>query len=245
MFCLGNGCRAADANEKSSMETEKQLIVVAHRGGAVLGPENSLGCIERGMAVGARWIEIDVHLSADGEIVVCHDPSVDRTTDGEGYISETDYASLRRLRLLDADGNPTGEHLPTLDEVLDLIKGRANLLLEIKQSRHSLPGIEQACVDCIRRHGATESVTIQSFDDEVLETVHRIAPEIRLEKLLRPPGWDSSSTADSRASTSGSTTTWPPSTSTTMPPAGRSWRRPTPTARRSRCGLSTNTTPSS
>lgn len=184
MFCLGNGCRAADANEKFSMETEKQLIVVAHRGGAVLGPENSLGCIERGMAVGARWIEIDVHLSADGEIVVCHDPSVDRTTDGEGYISETDYASLRRLRLLDADGNPTGEHLPTLDEVLDLIKGRANLLLEIKQSRHSLPGIEQACVDCIRRHGATESVTIQSFDDEVLETVHRIAPEIRLEKLL-------------------------------------------------------------
>ena len=181
VFCLGLSCRAGDG---SAMDSEKQLIVVAHRGGAALGPENSLECISRGMAVGAEWIEIDVHLSADGEIVVCHDPSVDRTTDGEGQISEMTYDELRRLRLLDSEGKPTGEHLPTLEEVIRLTRGRASILLEIKHSRHSLPGIEQACVDCIRRLEAEQDVVIQSFEDEVLFKVHELAPEIRLEKLL-------------------------------------------------------------
>lgn len=184
MLCLGIGCSAEETGNKSDMDSGKELIVVAHRGGAALGPENTLECIRRGMAVGARWIEIDVHLSADGEIVVCHDPSVDRTTNGRGYISESGYQALRALRIKDKDGNLTGEHLPTLDEVLDLTKGRAKLLLEIKYTKHSLPGIEQACIDCIRRHGAEADVVIQSFDDDVLFTVNSLAPEIRLEKLL-------------------------------------------------------------
>ena len=174
----------ADEAGKDEMGNGKELIVVAHRGGADLGPENSLGCIRRGIAAGAGWVEIDVHLSADGEIVVCHDPSVDRTTDGKGQISGMTYPELRRLRLLDGEGRPTDEHLPTLDEVLDLTKGRAVLLIEIKHSKHSLPGIEKACVDCIRRHGAEKDAVIQSFEDDVLDRVHELAPEIRLEKLL-------------------------------------------------------------
>ena len=141
-------CRADEAG-KDEMGNGKELIVVAHRGGADLGPENSLGCIRKGIAAGAGWVEIDVHLSADGEIVVCHDPSVDRTTDGKGQISGMTYPELRKLRLLDGEGRPTDEHLPTLDEVLDLTKGRVVLLIEIKHSKHSLPGIEKACVDCI------------------------------------------------------------------------------------------------
>lgn len=183
-LCLGAGCRAESAEENKNMETNKELIVVAHRGGAALGPENSLECMRRSMAVGAKWIEIDVHLSADGEIVVCHDPSVNRTTDGEGYISEMQWKDLRALHLKDAEGNPTDQRIPTLDEVLDLISGRAKLLLEIKYTGHSLPGIEQACVDCIRRHGAEDDVVIQSFDDDVIFKVSSLAPEIRLEKLL-------------------------------------------------------------
>lgn len=180
---LGAACRAEEAGNES-MEEGKELIVVAHRGGAELGPENSLGCISRGMAAGAGWVEIDVHLSADGEIVVCHDPTVDRTTDGEGRISEMEYSELRKLRLLDGKGRVTDEHLPTLDEVLDLTMGRAVLLVEIKHSRHSLPGIEQACIDCIRRLGAEDRVIIQSFDDEVVIRTHELAPDIRVEKLL-------------------------------------------------------------
>ena len=180
---LGAALQAASC----SGSTEDELVVVAHRGGAMLGPENSLGCIEKGIESGAGWIEIDVHLSADGEIVVCHDHSIDRTTDGKGLISEMSYDELRKFRLLDRDGKPTGEHLPTLEEVLDLIEGRAGLLLEIKYGGPSLPGIEQACIDCIRRMGAEDHVTIQSFDDEVIIKTHELAPEIRVEKLLSSP----------------------------------------------------------
>lgn len=184
LLCAACSCAGGEKDNIDTMERNGRLVVVAHRGGADLGPENTLGCIELGLQAGAGWIEVDVHLSADGEIVVCHDPTVDRTTDGSGYISEMEYSEIALLRALDKDGNPTAEHVPTLDEVLGLIDGRAGLLLEIKHSRHSLEGIERACIDCVRRHGATDSVIIQSFDDSVIETVHRMAPEIKVEKLL-------------------------------------------------------------
>ncbi len=158
--------------------------VVAHRGGANLGPENTLYCIEKGLEAGADMIEIDVHLSADGEIVVCHDDDVNRTTNGKGLISEMDYAQVRALKVIDSEGNETDEYIPLLHEVLSLIKGRAKLLLEIKQSRHSLEGIEQACLECINALGMKEDVVIQSFDDDVIETVHALDPSVRVEKLL-------------------------------------------------------------
>ncbi len=158
--------------------------IVAHRGGAHLGPENTLICIERGLEAGADWIEIDVHLSADGEIVVCHDNSVDRTTNGKGYISEMTYGQIRGLKVLDSSGGETDQYVPLLHEVLELVRGRAVLLLEIKRTRRSLEGIEKACIDCINEYGMAEQVVIQSFDDEVLETVHELMPQMRVEKLL-------------------------------------------------------------
>lgn len=75
-------------------------------------------------------------------------------------------------------------HIPTLDEVLDLIKGKAHLLLEIKYSKHSREGIEEMCLKCIEEHQAGSFVTIQSFDDSVLKKVHDLNPDISLEKLF-------------------------------------------------------------
>ncbi len=163
---------------------KSEKIVVAHRGGAFLGPENTLLCIEKGMEAGAEWIEIDVHLSKDGKVVVCHDPDVDRTTNGRGYISRMTYEQIRSLKVVDDDGNETDQHVPLLQEVLSLIKGRAKLLLEIKHSRHSLPGIEKACLDCVKECGMMDQVVFQSFDDDVIETVHALCPQMRVEKLL-------------------------------------------------------------
>ncbi len=162
-------------------------IIVAHRGGAFLGPENTLSCISKGMETGAEWIEIDVHLSADGKIVVCHDETVDRTTNGTGLISRMTYDHIQALNVVDSEGTVTGEHIPLLEEVLELIKGKAKLLLEIKRSRNSLPGIEKACLDCIKSHGMLDQVVFQSFDDEVIETVHKLCPEMRVEKLITIP----------------------------------------------------------
>lgn len=174
----------AEKNRNVIMGQNDSIIVVAHRGGADLGPENTLECIGKGIAAGADWIEIDVHLSADGKIVVCHDASVDRTTNGKGWISQMPYEDIRKLKVKDKNGDLCEGHIPTLDEVLNLIKGKAHLLLEIKYSKHSREGIEEMCLKCIEEHQAGSFVTIQSFDDSVLKKVHDLNPDISLEKLF-------------------------------------------------------------
>ncbi len=172
-------------------ETTMGKIVVAHRGGAALGLENTLSCISKGLDAGAQWIEIDVHLSADGQVVVCHDETVKRTTNGTGYISELSYSEIRTLKVVDTDGNESNEYIPLLDEVLRLIKGKAKLLLEIKHTSHSLPGIENACIEIIKQYDMLADVVVQSFEDDVIKTVHALEPAIRVEKLLLvgPPFW--------------------------------------------------------
>ncbi len=163
---------------------DSEKVVVAHRGGAFLGPENTLLCIEKGIGAGAEWIEIDVHLSKDGQVVVCHDYSVDRTTNGEGIIAKMTYDEIRALKIVDEEGNETDQHVPLLGEVLELIKGRASLLLEIKYNKYTLEGIEKACLDCVEEYGMMDQVIFQSFDTEVIENVHALCPEMRVEKLL-------------------------------------------------------------
>lgn len=99
--------------------------VIAHRGGRARGPENTLEAMERGVADGADAIELDVHLSADGEVVVIHDLTVERTTDGTGRIAEMRYADLRSLDAacrFTAAGSASGFgrpcRIPALSEVL-------------------------------------------------------------------------------------------------------------------------------
>ena len=162
----------------------RRLTVVAHRGGAALEPENTLRAIERGIACGADMIEIDIHQTADGAIVVCHDPTVDRTTDGSGTIADMTLDEIRALHITDADGRPTDLRIPTLDDVLALVDGRARLLVEIKRPKGVYEGIEQRMLDAFARHGAEDWVVVQSFNHDVLEITHHLNPDIRLEKLL-------------------------------------------------------------
>ena len=162
----------------------RQLHVTAHRGGASLGLENTLSCIERGIAAGADAVEVDIHMTKDGQLIVCHDQTVDRTTNGHGAICDMTLAEIQRLKVVDADGTPTDEHLPTLAEVLELIAGRCQLLLEIKRTGTLYQGIEQKAVDEIRRHDAEAWTVMQSFNDSVLENLHVLDPKLRLEKLF-------------------------------------------------------------
>lgn len=158
--------------------------IIAHRGGAGLGPENTLECIRLGIEAGADAVEIDLHLSRDGVPVVCHDPTVDRTTDGKGRIADLTLEQLRALHIL-VDGQPVAAQIPTLAEVLEAVGDRADVLAEIKKDRKGdNEGIERKVVAEIRRCGAERRVAIQSFDDSVLEELHRLAPDIRLEKLF-------------------------------------------------------------
>lgn len=159
--------------------------IIAHRGGALHGIENSLSCIDRGIATGADMIEVDLHLTADRAIVVCHDQTVDRTTNGKGRIEKMTLSEIQQLRLLRPDGSVSDEVIPTLSQVLELCKDRCPLLLEIKKKRsNQYVGIEALADSIVKAHEMQQQVVFQSFNDDVLEELHAIDPTLRLEKLL-------------------------------------------------------------
>lgn len=166
-----------------SAKVEK-LQIVAHRGGAGIGLENTLSCIEKGIGSGADAIEVDIHLTKDGHILICHDESVDRTTNGKGKIRDLNLSEIREFRVVDADGNNTDEHLPTLGEVMSLVDGRTKLLVEIKRTGDIYQGLEQKLLDEIIQYEASSWVVIQSFNDSVLENIYQLNQGLRLEKLF-------------------------------------------------------------
>ena len=178
----------------ASMLAGKQIV--AHRGGAQLAPENSLLAIEKGILCGADMIEIDIHQTLDKAIVVCHDPTLNRTTTGKGKIAEMTLAQIKQYNIIDQNGKATAERIATLQQVLDLVESyRAKgsdvkMLIEIKHASGQYPGIEQRLVDEIRRRDAFGWCTAQSFADPVLLTLHSLCPNLRIEKLLlfRLPG---------------------------------------------------------
>ena len=174
---LGRGVFTA---KRSSTEN---LTITGHRGGALLGAENSLECIRKGLEAGVSSIEIDVHITADGHIVVCHSRNVNRTTNGSGAINEMTIEQIKELRLLE-NGVVTDQQVPTLEEVLDVIDGRVELLLEIKRTNGNNKGIEQRVLEILRQHDALKYTVIQSFDDSVLEALHTLDSTLHLEKLL-------------------------------------------------------------
>ena len=160
------------------------MKVIAHRGGAELGNENTLSCIAEGLKHNPSMIEIDVHLTRDFEVVVCHDPFIDRTTDGKGIISEMTLQEVKAAHIVDTNGNATKERIPTLREVIELIDGRAAILLEIKREDETDDGLERFCLDIIYEYDLQETIVVQSFNDIVLERFHAMDSTIRLEKLL-------------------------------------------------------------
>lgn len=162
----------------------EKLQIVAHRGGAGIGLENTLSCIEKGIGSEAEAIEVDVHMTKDGHLLICHDESVDRTTNGKGKIRDLNLSEIREFRVIDADGNETDEHLPTLGEVLSLIDGRAKLLIEIKRTGDIYQGLEHKVLDEIVQHEASSWVIIQSFNDSVLENIRQLNSGLRIEKLF-------------------------------------------------------------
>ena len=157
-------------------------LVAAHRGGAALWPENSLLAFRNAVALGADFLETDVHLTADGEVVVLHDPTLDRTTTGSGRVSVLRLADLRMLRLKARDGSVTDEPIPTLAALLDVLAAsNARLLLEIKvdADRARYPGIEEKVLALVHGRGVSERTVIMAFQLETLRRVRALDAAIR------------------------------------------------------------------
>ena len=152
------------------------IRVTGHRGAAGLEPENTLRSIRKAIELGVDQVEVDVHLTKDGEIVVIHDDTVDRTTNGHGYVREFTFKELRKL---DAG---KGEYIPTLREVLNLTMGRVILQVELKGE-----GTAEPVVRLIEEMGAENWVVVTSFHPERLKRVHELDPAIPTGLLVFKP----------------------------------------------------------
>ncbi|WP_274362139.1 glycerophosphodiester phosphodiesterase [Paenibacillus thermotolerans] len=145
-----------------------KAINVAHRGAAGYAPENTMASFELALTMNADWIELDVHLSKDGELVVIHDETVDRTTDGTGLIKDLTVAELQAL---DAgrwfSEKYAGERIPLLRDVMELCRGRMGALIEIKMP-WLYPGIERKLARELHSLRMPEpehpGMIVQSFD---------------------------------------------------------------------------------
>lgn len=145
---------------------------IAHRGASGTAPEHTRAAFERALSLGVDMIELDVQLTRDGEIVVVHDLTLERTTTGAGAVRDH---TLAELKSLDAGGwfSPcfAGEPILTLDEVLDLVGTRARLNIEIKAVHGDWPALATALLHTLRRRGLLEATILSSFEAGALAAV--------------------------------------------------------------------------
>ncbi len=145
--------------------------VWAHRGASGHAPENTLAAFALAADLGADGVELDVQLSADGQVVVIHDETLDRTTNGQGAVKDF---TAGQLAAVDAG---KGEHIPLLDEVFSLLKPtRLVINVELKNSIELYLGIEPLVVDLISAYGLQERVVVSSFNHYSLVAVRELAP---------------------------------------------------------------------
>ncbi len=154
-------------------ELENMFIKIAHRGASAYEPENTLRSFERAIEMKADMIELDVRQSIDGHLVVMHDGTVDRTTDSTGLVSLKTLAELKELNA------GKGERIPTLNEVVELGRGRAKFVIELKEN-----GAEDKVVDLIRKNELIDEVFIVSFKPNRLKMVKALEPRLKTGLIL-------------------------------------------------------------
>ncbi|CAN7339742.1 glycerophosphodiester phosphodiesterase [Paenibacillus sp. LjRoot153] len=160
------------------MHTPKPIII-GHRGAAGEAPENTLASFALALEQGAQAIELDIHITKDGEIVVCHDETLDRTTNGSGLICNQQWADIQRL---DAGAwfseKFKGERIPLLSEVFDLVPEGTLVNVEVK---HAYEGrMEKALLAFLQEANRYEDVVVSSFDHKVIQRLKRAEPELKV-----------------------------------------------------------------
>lgn len=160
-------------------------LVFAHRGAKRVAPENTLPAFEAAIRLGADGVELDVQYSSDGKLVIFHDLNLEKTSDGTGRVSAHTFEELRQL---DAgshfDPAFAGTPIPTLDEVLDLAKGKLLVNIELKSLDISNAKLGVDVVEAVRAHKMVDEVVISSFNPFALRRSKRAGPEIEHALLL-------------------------------------------------------------
>ena len=159
--------------------------VFAHRGASAYAPENTLPAFALAARQGADGIELDVHLSKDGELVVIHDETLDRTTNGTGAVKDHTLAELQALCAGNGMSGFDGARIPTLREVLELVRPTGMLVnIELKTSLVWYDGIEEKTLALVEALGMQERVIYSSFNHYSIERVRQLAPQAQTAYLF-------------------------------------------------------------
>ena len=168
--------------------------IIAHRGVSSLAPENTMPAFAKAIEIGADGIELDVHLSRDGKLMVIHDEKLARTTGQAGMVGDYDAQELRRFSAHARMDEFRGVQIPYLEEVLELLRpSRLTLNIELKTNLFVYPGIEEKVLKAVKDSGMIDRVYYSSFNHMTLHRVKCLDPEretglLYEEDLVRP--WD-------------------------------------------------------
>ncbi|WP_312981404.1 glycerophosphodiester phosphodiesterase family protein [Leuconostoc falkenbergense] len=162
--------------------------IIAHRGYRLVAPENTLPAFEAALAFHPDMLEMDVHRTLDGKLVVIHDEKVDRTTNGTGYVKDL---KLAEIKALDAgsykEPKISNVTVPTLFEFLTFLKEQQfnqTLLLEVKTDHVTYPGIESEILDMVEIFKPNYPIIYQSFNLESLKIIRKLKPDAEIAALV-------------------------------------------------------------
>jgi len=144
------------------------ILRISHRGASAYEPENTLRAIKRALEYAVDMVEVDVRETRDGQIVVFHDETLERTTNGRGYVHQMSFSELRKL---DAG---KGERIPTLQEVIDLVKGRVGLVIELKDPRTT-----DEVAEILSENSFVDQTLVTSFIHSTVKRIKELNPQLK------------------------------------------------------------------
>jgi glycerophosphoryl diester phosphodiesterase len=168
---------------------EHKPMIIAHRGAKGQAPENTLAAFQLGLDQGCEGIELDIHPTADGEIVVCHDPTIDRTTDGSGMIYKKTLSEIKKYDAGRWFGEAfRGQAIPTLGEVFDLVPEPIMINIEVKDAYGG--EMPKLLIDFLRKRNRLANVVISSFDHKCVRTIKQMEPAAKIGLLYQSKLFD-------------------------------------------------------
>jgi len=182
----------------SMLATLPNPVIFAHRGACAYAPENTLAAFELAYRQGARAVEFDAKLTSDHRVVILHDQTVDRTTDGIGHVARLPLAALRELDAgswfsadTAAPGSFRGEKIPTLDEIFESIGGKMFMNIELTNYAAPFDQLVSRVVEIVQHHGLEQQVLFSSFLTHNLIRAARLLPRVPRGQLIfpGPSGW--------------------------------------------------------
>ncbi|MED4799113.1 glycerophosphodiester phosphodiesterase family protein [Bacillus atrophaeus] len=181
IFAVISGCSIPEASGKNH---DYRPMIIAHRGASDLEPEHTLSSYKRAIKDKADYIEIDLQETKDGQLVAIHDDSVDRTTNGTGYIRDLTLDQIKKLNI------NKGQKIQTIEEIVKTFKLSTKYYIETREDKNDHITMEDQLVKILKKYDLIDhnKVVIESFSEKSLQRIHSLDNNIPITRLIRTQG---------------------------------------------------------